>query len=120
MRVRVCACARVSGGEHGSQIELITELEPILQSFGLDAYINGHDHTLQHLQNAGLNFFVSGGGTKLGTYTPQRQSVWGKAENGYMTHTFNAVDQLTTEVFDEHGNSQYKYTQTRRTKPWER
>jgi len=109
-----------SGGEHGTQITLVERLEPLLQAASLDVYINGHDHTLQHLQNNGLNFFVSGGGTYRGYYTPQSQSLYGTAAtNGFMTHTFNG-NALTTNVIDQNGNQIYTYTQQRRSKAWER
>jgi tartrate-resistant acid phosphatase type 5 len=49
-----------SGGEHGNTAELQHLVEPLLQHFRVDAYLCGHDHTLQHLKSRGVNYFVSG------------------------------------------------------------
>lgn len=55
-----------SVGHHGDTPELVNQLLPILERYKVDAYINGHDHNLQHIKrsNSSIHFFTSGGGSK--------------------------------------------------------
>lgn len=55
-----------SVGHHGDTPELVDQLLPILEKYKVDAYINGHDHNLQHIKrsNSSVHFFTSGGGSK--------------------------------------------------------
>ena len=52
----------VSRGELGDAAALQARLLPILQKYGVHAYLNGQDHTLQHISFKGLDFFSSGCG----------------------------------------------------------
>ena len=46
--LRGCCChAVLSGGEHGNTVELQESLLPLMEKYGVDAYLCGHDHTLQ-------------------------------------------------------------------------
>mmetsp|Transcript_553 Transcript_553/g.1439 ORF Transcript_553/g.1439 Transcript_553/m.1439 type:complete len:456 (-) Transcript_553:172-1539(-) len=84
-----------SGGEHGNTQELQEQVLPLLQKYKVDAYLAGHDHTLQHLEDGGVNYFVSGSGALNGEYHAIPQSLFGTTENGFMTHR---VRQDTMEV----------------------
>ncbi|ESW30776.1 hypothetical protein PHAVU_002G181500 [Phaseolus vulgaris] len=55
-----------SAGHHGNTEELKQILVPILEAYNVDAYINGHDHCLEHIidKNSGIHFLTSGGGSK--------------------------------------------------------
>ncbi|CAJ2677713.1 unnamed protein product [Trifolium pratense] len=55
-----------TAGHHGNTQELVELLLPILKSNKVDAYINGHDHCLEHIMDkeSGIQFFTSGGGSK--------------------------------------------------------
>ncbi|RDX60961.1 Purple acid phosphatase 8, partial [Mucuna pruriens] len=55
-----------SAGHHGNTQELKRLLVPILEANNVDAYINGHDHCLEHIidKNSGIHFLTSGGGSK--------------------------------------------------------
>ncbi|OAE31604.1 hypothetical protein AXG93_2294s1200 [Marchantia polymorpha subsp. ruderalis] len=55
-----------SMGYHGDTPELVKNLLPILKKHRVDLYVNGHDHTLQHIkdQDSGVHFVTSGGGSK--------------------------------------------------------
>jgi acid phosphatase len=54
-----------SGGEHGDTRALIDRLLPVLSHHGVQAYICGHDHDLQHLQAGSLNLFCTGAGSTV-------------------------------------------------------
>ncbi|KAG9130822.1 hypothetical protein Leryth_016963 [Lithospermum erythrorhizon] len=51
---------------HGSTVELVNRLLPILQANNVDLYINGHDHCLEHISSSDspIQFLTSGGGSK--------------------------------------------------------
>jgi len=53
-------------GKHGETLELLDQVLPILEANGVDVYINGHDHCLQHIKRSDspLHFLTSGGGSK--------------------------------------------------------
>jgi acid phosphatase len=54
-----------SHGEYGDQEYMIREIKPLLDEFGVDVYINGHDHDLQYLKSPADRFYclISGGGS---------------------------------------------------------
>ncbi|GLJ29683.1 hypothetical protein SUGI_0585400 [Cryptomeria japonica] len=53
-------------GSHGDTPELVQHLLPILEAYGVDLYMNGHDHCLEHISslNSPLEFLTSGGGSR--------------------------------------------------------
>ncbi|XP_028767086.1 purple acid phosphatase 3 [Neltuma alba] len=55
-----------SAGHHGNTQELEAQLVPILEANDVDAYINGHDHCLEHIidSESGIQYLTSGGGSK--------------------------------------------------------
>jgi len=53
-----------SYGHHGDGKRLIQKLLPELKKYGVDVYLSGHEHDIQHLQRDGIHFFISGGGGK--------------------------------------------------------
>jgi acid phosphatase len=55
-----------SGGRHGGEPALVRSIEPLLQAYGVQAYIFGHDHALQHIQVDGTHHICSGAGSSAG------------------------------------------------------
>ncbi|KAK4743039.1 hypothetical protein SAY87_001040 [Trapa incisa] len=55
-----------SAGHHGNTNEIVAQLLPILEENGVDLYINGHEHCLQHIStsHSPIQFLTSGGGSK--------------------------------------------------------
>lgn len=53
-----------SDGEHGDDARLQKDWGELMRRHGVDVYVSGHDHNLQHLAAAGYatSFIVSGGG----------------------------------------------------------
>ncbi|XP_048445456.1 purple acid phosphatase 8 [Pyrus x bretschneideri] len=53
-------------GHHGDTKEVVDQILPVLEANNVDAYINGHDHCLEHLRdtNSQMQFLTSGGGSK--------------------------------------------------------
>ncbi|XP_039824058.1 purple acid phosphatase 4-like [Panicum virgatum] len=68
-----------SVSEHGDTQELVQQLLPILKANGVDLYINGHDHCLEHIssRDSSLQYLTSGGGSKAwrGIFTPNTDKL---------------------------------------------
>ena len=106
-----------SGGEHGNTDTLITNLEPLLSQYNVDLYLNGHDHTLQHLENKNITYLVSGAGGKTGSYTATPQSVYGGTDPGFMVHTLSPDgNSMTVEMIDMHGKVIYTTSVNKKTR----
>jgi acid phosphatase len=54
-----------SGGKHGDSDDLIVNLLPILKRHGVQAYVCGHDHDMQHIHKAGMHFIATGCGSTV-------------------------------------------------------
>ncbi|URD82130.1 Purple acid phosphatase, partial [Musa troglodytarum] len=63
-----------SASHHGDTAELLSLLLPILKVNGVDLYINGHDHCLQHISSndSKIQYLTSSGGSMAwrGVFTP--------------------------------------------------
>ncbi len=57
-----------SMAEHGDTSDLIDRLDPLLRKYRVNAYINGHDHVLQHLSWHGIEYFTCGHGTLTNSF----------------------------------------------------
>ncbi|HEX7886770.1 MAG TPA: tartrate-resistant acid phosphatase type 5 family protein [Phenylobacterium sp.] len=55
-----------SGGRHGGSPDLAARLEPLFQARGVQAYLCGHDHSLQHIQVGGTAHICTGAGASAG------------------------------------------------------
>lgn len=63
-----------SNGEKGDNSELVENLLPLLQEFKVSCYLSGHDHSAQHLQYLGQNFFISGHSTLTNSQISDEQN----------------------------------------------
>ncbi|HET9160880.1 MAG TPA: metallophosphoesterase, partial [Caulobacteraceae bacterium] len=50
-----------SGGVHGDTKDLVASLKPLFERYGVQAYICGHDHDLQHIDR-GVTYVCTGAG----------------------------------------------------------
>merc|ERR1712146_342913 len=74
----------------------------------VDLYLNGHDHTLQHLANNNVTYLVSGAGGKKGSYKPTPEAVYGGNDPGFMVHTLSPDGKsMTIEMIDMDGKTIY-------------
>ncbi len=55
-----------SGGRHGGSVELARRLDPMFATHGVQAYLCGHDHALQHIQVGGVAHICAGSGASAG------------------------------------------------------
>ncbi len=54
-----------SGGKHGNTAELVAWLKPLLEQHGVQAYVCGHDHDLQHIVSGPVHYICSGAGSEV-------------------------------------------------------
>jgi 3',5'-cyclic AMP phosphodiesterase CpdA len=102
-----------SGGEHGNTPELDKDLLPLLEKYKVDAYLCGHDHTMQHLQSNSVEYFVSGNGCKRGSITKLPQTKFAVVDPGFMIHRINSTAMLV-DLVDGKGSIIYSYAQKQR------
>ena len=73
-----------TGGEHGDTQELVDQVLPLLNQDGVQAYICGHDHDLQHLQAGRLNLFCAGAGSTVRAAEMTSRSKFVKSQPGFL------------------------------------
>jgi len=73
-----------SGGEHGTQPELVDRLLPLLRQHGVQVYVNGHDHDLQHLVRDGIHFFGTGAGSQVRAPHPIQGTHFAQGVPGFL------------------------------------
>jgi tartrate-resistant acid phosphatase type 5 len=86
---------------HGDTKELIADVLPVLQKYGVRIYFCGHDHVLQHLVDGGVNFFVCGGGSSPRTVNQRKDVRFGKGSAGFLAMTLTAAAAQATYVDDK-------------------
>lgn len=73
-----------SGGSgHGDTPDMITRVLPILKRHGVHAYINGHDHDLQHIERDGVHFLCSGAGSEVRPVVAVQGTRFHMARSGF-------------------------------------
>lgn len=60
----------IYSGGHGDSPVLIARVAPLLEAFGVQAYINGHDHDLQHIRRGAVDYICAGAGSEAGRVKP--------------------------------------------------
>lgn len=60
----------IYSGAHGDSPVLIARVAPLLEAFGVQAYINGHDHDLQHIRRGSVDYICTGAGSAGGRVRP--------------------------------------------------
>jgi acid phosphatase len=97
-----------SGARHGDTPELIRDVEPLLERFGVQAYFNGHDHAMEHIELNGVNYFTSGAGSRtrrLGRTHAGSKFRLGNT-SGFMVVTLSSVE-LHAAFIDATGKVAY-------------
>ncbi|ONK65336.1 uncharacterized protein A4U43_C07F36070 [Asparagus officinalis] len=110
-----------SVSEHGDTPELIEHLLPILEANGVDFYINGHDHCLEHISSndSPIQYLVSGGGSKAwrGVYKPNKDKVQFFYDGqGFMSMELTKIDAKVT-FYDAFGNNLHEFSMTKDMHP---
>jgi 3',5'-cyclic AMP phosphodiesterase CpdA len=87
-----------SADRHGSDVDLRSELEPLLVRYGVDAAFSGHDHIYERTRpQKGIQYFVSGAGSKPRRGDLDRRTPFFAAGNDE-TSSFMSIE-VTPERF---------------------
>ncbi|HJV42159.1 tartrate-resistant acid phosphatase type 5 family protein [Caulobacter sp.] len=54
----------VYSGGHGDSPHLVERLAPMLEARGVQLYVNGHDHSLQHIRRGAVDYVCTGSGAE--------------------------------------------------------
>jgi tartrate-resistant acid phosphatase type 5 len=95
-----------SGGLHGDTPELIENVLPLLEQYGVQVYFNGHDHDLQHLTAGAVNLFDTGAGSEHRPTRKTRHTQWAKSCSGFTTAQLLS-DQMEVRMIDNRGRVIY-------------
>jgi tartrate-resistant acid phosphatase type 5 len=87
---------------HGDTRELIENVLPLLKQYQVQAYFNGHDHNLQHLQVGTVNLFDSGAGSRARPVFKTRYTRFAKCSSGFITVSLQA-DTMNVRLIDHRG-----------------
>lgn len=98
-----------SGGNHGDTEELIQNILPLLHEHKVQAYFNGHDHDLQHLQAGEVNLFCSGAGSEFRSTKKTEHTKFARACSGFTTVSLQA-GQMAVRMIDNRGTLVYATT----------
>ena len=97
-----------SGGSgHGDTPETQALIEPLLRKHGVQAYINGHDHDLQHLRRGGVDYLCCGAGSEVRPVHAIDGTLFCAARSGFAALR-SEPDALTVEFRDFTGASLYR------------
>ena len=91
---------------HGDTHELIENILPLLKQHQVQAYFNGHDHNLQHLQVGTVNLFDSGAGSRARPVFKTKYTQFAKACSGFTTVSLQA-DTMKVRLIDYRGTILY-------------
>ena len=96
-----------SGGEHGDTPYIVKNILPLLEKYNVQAYFNGHDHDLQHLQAGNVNLFCSGAGSKPRSTGTTAHTKFAKGSCSGFTAVALHADTLDVRMIDDHGRLLY-------------
>ncbi len=73
----------LSSGNHGETPAVAARIKPLLERYGVQVYLNGHDHDLEHLVDSGVNYVCSGSGAHSRQVETVAQSRFAYADLGF-------------------------------------
>ncbi len=95
------------GSTHGDTPEMIARVLPILQKHKVTAYINGHDHDLQHIERAGIAYVCTGAGSEVRPVKAVEGTKFCVSQSGFSVITVTA-DALQLEFRNYLGEAVYR------------
>jgi acid phosphatase len=98
---------RSGGSKHGETPEVIALVEPLLQRHRVQAYINGHDHDLQHIRRGGIDLVCTGAGSEVRPVRKVQGTLFCAARSGFTSLTSSA-ESLELAFVDYTGAALYQ------------
>lgn len=98
-----------SNPRHGNSERLINLLKPKLEKYGVQLYLSGHDHDLQHQKPPGtVDYLISGAGSQTRRSKENLTSKFSQQVSGFAALRLTA-DSLHLHFIDYTGNTIYSY-----------
>ena len=94
------------GSEHGNTPELVALVKPILEQHGVQAYINGHEHDLQHIHLGGIDYICAGAGSEVRPVNAIEGTRFCRSVSGFAALRLRG-DSLALEFRDYQGSQIY-------------
>lgn len=104
---------------HGDTPELSTAILPLLRRYGVQVYLNGHEHDLQHLRVHGIDFFCSGAGSQTRATRRDDRTQYSLGETPGFLAVSLGRDQAHFRFIDASGTVRYSTTVVRPPVPAE-
>lgn len=99
-----------SNPRHGNSETLIALLKPTLEKYGVQLYLSGHDHDLQHQRPKGnVDYIVSGAGSQTRRTAIHLDTKFTKDISGFAALSIR-TDSLFLNFIDYKGNLIYTYS----------
>ena len=75
-----------SSTKHGDSQDLITTFRPLMEKYGVQAYLNGHDHDMEVIKEGSIFYITSGAGSAVrGKMQPGPNSLFANGtESGFL------------------------------------
>ncbi len=97
-----------SHGAYGDQSFMVQKVKPLLDRYGVQVYLNGHDHDLQYLKAPEDHFVClisgAGGGSRNTSYGKNTRFA---ATNGGFVYLAFTETTLHLEFYDANGNAMF-------------
>ncbi|MBE0644699.1 MAG: metallophosphoesterase [Bacteroidetes bacterium] len=92
-----------SHGHYGDTPVLVKQLAPLLEKYGVGAYLDGHEHDLQLMRRInGVRYIISGGGGGTRKTSMGKNSEFASSSLGFFRLDFSK-EKMCIRVFDSHG-----------------
>jgi tartrate-resistant acid phosphatase type 5 len=100
---------RSGGSKHGETVEVVELIEPLLQKHRVQAYVNGHDHDLQHIRRGGVDYVCTGAGSEVRPVRSVEGTLFCAARSGFTSLT-SSLESLDLEFRDYMGATLHQST----------
>lgn len=95
------------GSQHGDTPALLAKVKPLLETHGVQAYLNGHDHDLQHVRRGPVDYIGTGAGSAVRAVRPIEGTRFCVARPGFALFNLSA-ETLALEFRDFTGATIYR------------
>ena len=102
-----------SGGYHGNTPGLVRAVKPMLERHGVAAYLNGHDHDLQHIVVDGIHYVTCGTGADARPTSVVDGSLFAASRLGFMAGVLTPKE-LSFAFMSDGGETIYRSAIPRR------
>jgi tartrate-resistant acid phosphatase type 5 len=96
-----------SGGSHGGTAALVAVLKPLFERYGVQVYLNGHNHNLEHVGMGDVQYLTVGGGSNPAPVRPVDGLHFAASRLGFMQGRL-AAEEMQIEFFDDNARPLYR------------